>query len=350
MGEAGHDGHSRAEVPSAGWLRDAEFDRAFILGIAGIALLSGAAVTLEPRLWAPILLADLWLLGYHHVISTYTRLCFDKESFREHRFLVLWLPLIVIAAVAAVGMGIGLWVLATVYLYWQWFHYTRQSWGVSQVYRRKSDGLVADSALTGKLMIYLVPLWGILYRSHQDPGTFLGVELRVVPVPEWAVQIAGAAALATLAWWAWTRLVAWRQGRLAVAHTLYMVSHFAIFATGYVLIEDINHGWLVINIWPNAQYIAFVWLFNNNRFRGGAQPQARVLSRISQRRNVWAYVAVCLGISTVAYLLLAKVTALLLVAPIIVYQAVNFHHYIVDSVIWKVRRPALQRTLDLKAG
>ena len=242
------------------------------------------------------------------------------------------------------------WALATAYLYWQWFHYTRQSWGVSQVYRRKSDGLVTDSALASKLMIYLLPLWGILYRSHQDPGTFLGVELRVLPVPGWAVQVAAAAALGSLAWWVWTRLVAWRQGRLAVAHTLYMLSHFAVFAVGYILIEDINHGWLVINIWHNAQYIAFVWLFNNNRFRGGEDGQAKFLSRLSQRRNVWLYGLVCFAISTVSYLLLAKVTAMLVVAPIVIYQAINFHHYIVDGTIWKVRWPALQRTLDLKAG
>lgn len=338
------------QAPAAGWLRSADFDRTFILAIAGIALLSGLIVVLEPRLWVVILIADLWLLGYHHVISTYTRLCFDRASFHQHRFLVLWLPPIVLASVAAVWFAIGPWALATAYLYWQWFHYTRQSWGVSQVYRRKSDGLVTDSALASKLMIYLLPLWGILYRSHQDPGTFLGVELRVLPVPGWAVQVAAAAALGSLAWWVWTRLVAWRQGRLAVAHTLYMLSHFAVFAVGYILIEDINHGWLVINIWHNAQYIAFVWLFNNNRFRGGEDGQAKFLSRLSQRRNVWLYGLVCFAISTVSYLLLAKVTAMLVVAPIVIYQAINFHHYIVDGTIWKVRRPALQRTLDLKAG
>jgi len=32
---------------------------------------------------------------------------------------------------------------------------------------------------------------------------------------------------------------------------------------------------------------------------------------------------------------------------IVVYQAINFHHYIVDGRIWKMRRKPLQRILRL---
>ena len=34
---------------------------------------------------------------------------------------------------------------------------------------------------------------------------------------------------------------------------------------------------------------------------------------------------------------------------LIAYQTINFHHYVVDSVIWKVRKPALRRTLGISA-
>ncbi len=335
-------------APAPGWLRDRTFDLGFILGIAGLALASGLAVVANPDWFLPILAADLWLLGYHHVIATYTRLCFDRESLRSHKFLLFGLPFIVIAGVLALGFGVGLWTLASVYLYWQWFHYTRQSWGVSQVYRRKAGDLVQDREWPSKLVFYAVPVWGILYRSHQDPGLFLGTELRVVPVPGFLVDLAAAAALLAVAWWLATRAVAWWQGRLAFAHTLYMASHFTIFAAAYVFIEDITYGWLVVNVWHNAQYIAFVWLFNTNRFKAGIDPKARFLSRISQAGNAWKYFGVCLGLSTVTYLFLANSAALLLPA-IIVYQAVNFHHYVVDGVIWKIRRKPLQKTLGVAA-
>lgn len=329
-----------------GWLRGASFDLKFIVGIPAVALASGWAVVQNPDLFLPILLADLWLLGYHHVVATYTRLCFDKESFEKHRFLVIWLPFLVIGAVTALAFGAGFWTLATIYFYWQWFHYTRQSFGVSQVYRRKADGLVTDDARLSKLIFYALPAWGILHRSHQDPGTFLDLELKVIAVPAWAVDAAALVALATLVLWLGQRLWMWWQGRLPIAHTLYMLSHFTIFYVGYILMDSIDFGWLVVNIWHNAQYIVFVWLFNRNRFKDGVDPKARFLSKLSQNEHVVRYVAVCLGLATVAYLLLGTVVASLL-PVIVIYQAINFHHYIVDSMIWKVRRKSLQQTLGL---
>ncbi|MFQ5953965.1 MAG: hypothetical protein ACE5JZ_02760 [Kiloniellales bacterium] len=331
---------------AAGWLRSREFDLHFIFAIAALALISGWVVVADPRLFVPILLADLWLLGYHHVIATYTRLCFDRESFRQHRFLVLGLPPLVIGGVLVLGLGVGLWVLASIYLYWQWFHYTRQSFGIAQAYRRKSNGLVDDPEWLGKLIFYAVPLWGIVHRSAQDPGSFLGLELRVIPVPALLDEVLGLAAAAAVCWWVAGRVLSYRRGRLAVAHTAYMASHFVVFYVGYLLIEDITYGWLVINVWHNAQYIAFVWLYNNNRFKGGIDARAKFLSTISQSRFSWLYFAVCLGISSVLYLALENMVAAL---PLLVvtYQAINFHHYIVDGLIWKMRRRPLQKVLGL---
>ena len=34
-------------------------------------------------------------------------------------------------------------------------------------------------------------------------------------------------------------------------------------------------------------------------------------------------------------------------ASVVVYQTINFHHYVVDGLIWKVRKPRLQQTLAL---
>ncbi len=337
-----------ADLP-AGWLRNPSFDLGFILGIAALAVISGAIVVVEPRLFVPILLADIWLLGYHHVISTFTRLCFDLESFRTHRFLVKWLPLIVLAGVVLLGAGVGLWALASLYLYWQWFHYTRQSWGVSQCYRRKAGGLLDESAWVNRLAFYLLPFWGILHRSHQDPGSFLGLELRVLPVPALAVDIAAGLAILAIAYWGVTRLIAWWQGKLPLAHTLYLLSHYAVFYIGYILIENITFGWLVINIWHNAQYIAFVWHFNNSKFKSGIDPKAKFLSTISQGGKLWRYLLVCLAISTLVYVAIKSLIAAV-VAPILIYQTINFHHYIVDGLIWKARKRPIQKTLGLSGS
>jgi len=114
-----------------GWLRGLSFDTTYILGILGVALVSGWFVIGKPDLFPAVFVLNGWLLGYHHVVSTFTRLTFDRESFNEQRFLIVWLPLIVLAGVVLAWAIFGSWVLTTAYLYWQWWHYTRQSYGVS---------------------------------------------------------------------------------------------------------------------------------------------------------------------------------------------------------------------------
>jgi hypothetical protein len=121
-----------------------------------------------------------------------------------------------------------------------------------------------------------------------------------------------------------------------------------MFYIGYIVIDDITVGWLAVNIWHNAQYILFVWMFNNNRFKGGVDPRSRFLSTISQTDKAWLYFLTCLAVSTTVYFAIElSIGALpMLVAA---YQVINFHHYVADAVIWKVRRRSLQRTLGLTA-
>jgi hypothetical protein len=298
-----------------------------------------------------VFLLNAWLLGYHHVISTFTRLAFDRDSFNENRFLVTWLPLIVLTGVFALCLVFGQWILTTIYLYWQWWHYTRQSYGVSRIYQRKA-GLNND--LLSKLVIYAVPVWGILHRSFQSPQQFLFTDVKVLPVPVWLVGAVGLAAIVVVAWWLAQTVKSLVQGTLPIAHTLYVCSHLFIFGIGYLAIEDINHGWLVLTVWHNCQYILTVWMFNNNRFKNGVDSKHRFLSSISQRNKMLTYFAVCLLISTVLYsvlqfslgwVVLATATTLPLFA--IVFQAVNFHHYLVDAVIWKMRRKPVRQNFGI---
>jgi len=342
-------------VRSAGWawLRSARFDLSFILGIPVLAIVTGIVIIWQPQLFVPILIFDLWFLGYHHVIATYTRLCFDRKSFAEHwPLLVLLLPAVTAGTLVVVWL-FGLWTVVSVYFYWQWFHYTRQSWGISRAYRGKERSALYEDGWLDQAIFYALPVTGILYRSWQDPGLFIGMELRVVPVAEEVVQAATAITVLLLAFWFWRRLKAAQEGRLALVHTLYMGSHFLVFAVGYVVIPHVTIGWLVINIWHNAQYVLFVWMYNTRRFKDGVDPEARFLSYISQPQRLWLYLTTCILITGGIYwVILGTLDALFfagLSATIVLYQIVNFHHYIVDSRIWKVRKEPIRRTLGLQA-
>ena len=335
-------GASISGPADAGWLRNARFDLNFIVGTTLVALASAWLVVRDPALFMPVLLLDITLLGQHHVVSTWTRLCFSKADLAQHRFLVFILPFIVLGGVLGAGFGAGWWILGSVYFYWQWFHYTRQSWGISQFYRRKAGGRADENEWATKLAFYLPPLWGILHRSWQAPTSFLGLDFKVLPVPELVVDIAGISAVAALSWWVVLRINAWRRGDFALAHTLYMASHQIVFFTGYLLIEDVTYGWLAINIWHNAQYIIFVWLQNNNRFKAGIDPAARSLSTMCQPNKMFRYFGICLAISTLFYIGIKVASGVVgdIGVPllILIYQTLNFHHYIVDGVIWRSKK------------
>lgn len=333
------------------WLYSQRFDLFFILGFLGIALAIVALVIGHTALFIPILLADLWLLGYHHVISTYTRLCFDKESFRQHKGLIFGLLPAVAIGTLALAWGMGVWAVFSLYFYWQWFHYTRQSWGVSRAYRAKEPDALYEDGWLDQAIFYAIPVTGVLYRSWQGPQKFLGQELFVFHVPGWLMLGAGLATAALMSLWIVRRMQAWREGRLARTHTLYLGTHFLVFALAYIVIPEVTLGWLLVNIWHNGQYILFVWMFNARRFKNGVDPQAKFLSYISQPHRLWLYMAVCVAITGIVYAgilsTMESVLAAGVVGTIVIYQIVNFHHYVVDSLIWKVRKGPVKETLEL---
>ena len=323
-----------------GWIRSRPFDLNFIVTIAVVAFASGAIVVWRPSLVMPVLMLDLWLLGFHHVVSTFTRLVFDRQSFQEHRFLVVELPVIVLAATIALAWGIGIWTITTTYLYWQWFHYTRQSYGIERAYRRKADSACQfDDRLT-KWTLYLVPLLGITYRSWQGSETFLGMPVYTVPVPDLVFYAITAVTAVVFSTWAVRQLIAAGQGQLAPTHFAYQISHHVIFITGYLVIPDVTVGWIVLNVWHNLQYIMFVWVFNNSRFENSVDPDRKFLSTISQRSHIPVYLFVCVAISTIVYLALTQTGSVFDPLPVtlVATMAINFHHYIVDGIIWKRKK------------
>jgi len=334
--------HPRPGFAAPGWLSGQDFDLRFVAGTSALALATAAALAIDGGLFKLLLVLDLWCLGYHHVIATFTRMALDSDSSSRHRWLLTWAPLGVLGVVVALALNLGAWAIVTIYLYWQWWHYTRQSYGVAQLYRLKS-GVEPLSLREMQAAIYLLPLTGILYRSWQDPDEFLGAEVWTVPVPGAVLGLAAAITVAALTYTGWRMWRSWRAGQLAPAFALYLLSHLAIFGVGYFAFESIDYGWLVINVWHNAQYLLIVWLFNNRSFKNQVDPEHWLASTLSSRRNVGLYFGLTFAASLALYLALSGAISLLSLSvtpvAVVVYQTINFHHYLVDGVIWKVRRP-----------
>lgn len=344
-----------------GWLDGKWYDSTLIVGVMLLAIASGALVLWRPELFWYVLLADLWLLGYHHVIATFTKLAGTAEDRKENAFLIYVLPFIVLAGVYALYLGVGLWAIVTVYFFWQWFHYTRQAYGIEVFYRRKATFPTQQSQLLTHLAIWSIPVWGVLNRSAQGWEEFLFLPVWLPAVPERLAFVAGIIALAVTVWWVIARIKDYQQGRLSIAQTGFVASHMVVFMVGYIAIKDINVGWLVANVWHNAQYILFVWLYNTKRFGREIEPSAgkpfAVMHYISQRQplRVMCYFAFTLLMTTIFYQsvnaglqwIAAGNMVLLSTLYVVGYQTINFHHYVVDGLIWKARKKKHREVLQV---
>ena len=328
-------------TPTAGWLRSRDFDLFLIGGLTFIALLAGGLIALQPASLALILLADSWLLGYPHVAATFVRLAPDRIGLRSHRFLLFGLPLLVIGTTAILALGFGIAMVATIYFYWQWYHTLRQSWGIAQLYRRRSTVRVRENPLFAEGLFALVALWGLLHRLTTAPDHFIypNLPLSVPTVPAALADGVGALAIAGLVWWAISRLREVMAGELPLAHTLFSASHYVIFITGYIVMDDIAGGWLVTNVWHTSQYLMLVWLFNENARIKADQPSW--FYELTRGNRAWRYFLLCLVAAFPVYYVLNSMwlwgTTGLMIA-LIVNQTLNFHHFIVDAVIWRAKK------------
>ena len=326
------------------WLHSQSFDLTLIVGVLAIALALGAIASASPQLFVGVLVADFWLLAYPHVASTFTRIAFDRQSIRRYWFLLFGLPPIVLAATAGLTWQGGIIALNTLYFTWQSWHYSRQSYGIARAYSRRAGSPHGRDRLSD-VVIYAFPIWGLVYRSRQGNHEFYGMPLHCPQAPSLLATALGIFSFSAL--FLWLHRAHKNRSRtrsINTGHTLFVLSHVLITLTSYVLIDDITRGWLFINIWHNAQYLLFVWAANARRFRGGVQPEHRFISRLSQPQHVLAYSLVCFGLGALLYTglgaVLDRTTWEALPLVLVVHMAVNFHHYLVDTVIW--RSPRIQ--------
>ncbi len=321
------------------------FDLLFIFGTLTLASTMASVTVFWPLLFIPMLTLHSWLFGYEHLWATYTKLLLHPDDRRRHQTLILLVPILVLVGILLLGQTFGLKGIYVLYFFGQFFHTVRQSWGLTQVYRRRAGGIAWDSERLSELTIWSVPIWGFLHRCAERPDEFLFQDFWLPPIPQSLVHLVGLMSVLLWMYWFYLRLVDYKRGRLAIGHSLYMISHLFVFFGAYILIGEICSGWLLVNVWHNVQYIAFVWIYNRNRFLQGVDPRSRFLSWLSQRGagHGALYFLVTVLLALPFYYLLPELGYSLdgliknTAVPFAVTLAMTltFHHYIVDGIIWK---------------
>ncbi|MES2643676.1 MAG: hypothetical protein V4850_29590 [Myxococcota bacterium] len=314
-------------------------------GVLLLALALGSAANAGPGWFLVILWADTWLIAYPHVASMWMRILVDRAHAGRQWFLWTGLPPLVLLGTASLAAFGGLSALNTLYYHWQSWHYTRQSYGIARAYQR-AEGAVARDWLTDAV-VFVFPIWGWLHRCAQHGAragstNFFGGPLWLPAVPEFVSNAAGLFAVVLFV--AWTVRARWDRS----GHAWFVLSHVAITFVSYIAVTEITRGWIFVNIWHNAQYSFFVWARNAASPADAAAGVARgSLAWLCQPRNWVAYAAVCLAASTIGYVVLNLTVdgfaAVGIAAALVLHQSVNFHHYLIDAVIWRRGRRVLSR-------
>jgi hypothetical protein len=334
-------------------------DWIFIFGPLALALGLGAMASLSPAMLIAVVLVDVWLFANPHLVATYTRIGARAADLRRHWFLVFLLPAIVLAGVLATALAYEVAGLFTLYFVAQTYHVARQSFGIARGYRRRASGALRPDRLS-EILVHLFPAWGLLARCAEAPQAFLGYPISLPAVPVQLADGIGFVALACGAWWLQRQCRAALKGNIDWRHDVFVVSHLCVSFIAYVWTTDITTGWLVVNIWHNLQYLLFVWAQN---LRRDAQAQSAHASHIdidididiaNLSHNAARYGGICLATGAALYLTAdwagTQLIWLGLPTVLIAHFTLNFHHYLVDGVIWKQRRSSWLRPKPSEPG
>jgi hypothetical protein len=323
------------------------FDNVFIFGTLALALALGGFASISPATLLAVIFLNVWIFANPHVVATYTRIGASKTDVKRHWFLIFVLPIFVLVGVTIIALSYEVSGLFTIYIITQTYHVSRQSFGIARAYRRVDRQPLRADRLS-EVLIYTFPLWGLLNWCVQQPDSFLGYPVSLPFVSPMLVQIVGIISVAAGVLWV---IRQWRT--LLVAdfnrrHDWFVLSHVCVFSVAYVWINDITLGWLIVNIWHNIQYLLFVWMKNIKR---DTQPNSilalpRIFGDIGSIdafpwRNAGKYLVVCLVCGALVYEVFDSIGRNLLwlglPTVLIMHFTVNFHHYLVDGIIWKRR-------------
>lgn len=323
-------------------------DWVFICGPLALALGLGAMASLSPAMLVAIVLVDVWLFANPHLVATYTRIGVRAADLRRDWFLIFCLPAMVLVGVVVTALAYEVAGLFTLYFIAQTYHVARQSFGISRAYRRAESSTLRPDRLAEGL-VYLFPAWGLLARCADTPQSFLGYPIQLPAVPVQVVDVVAVAALAGGLWWLQRQCRAALAGRGNWRHDGFVASHLLVSFTAYVWTTDITIGWLVVNIWHNLQYLLFVWVQNIRRDSPMQCGQSSPIGIGGLWKNAARYGGLCLALGAALHQAAqwAGTQLLWLGLPtvLIAHFTLNFHHYLVDGVIWKRRRPWLMRWL-----
>jgi hypothetical protein len=293
-------------------------------------------------------IAATFLLSFAHQPLTVALVYGDKENFRLRRAIFTWSPLIFVLA-TIVTFNINFTLLAIVGGLWNAQHTLMQRYGITRIYGRKvgqDDGLVEKLVLWSWLILALVwaaanpdtpaQLGRVDFGSTNEEALYFMTSLApVAQVLLWPVL---AATFTLMGTWLVREV---RRGVVNPVKWLYFGATALLF--GVMLVDPLAGimGYIGAH---SLEYFVIVHQSMGKRYTSAEDDGGALLGRVVRAPTGR------LGFMAVyALLVFALVTAVSLYGSLLLYFVVFFTlggmHVFYDAFIWKLRRPAVARSL-----
>jgi hypothetical protein len=300
------------------------------------------------------------LLGQHvfsdaHTAATYMRIYPTEESRRRFRFFCLWLPLLMLPVFlyGECGQG-GAGNLVYLYLITVFWHYASQTFGISLIYCYKHNYNMERwereiFRLFIQSMIVFVFVRMFTYREY-SPRNFFGVDCPWWgPLPEWVFFLSLCAFIALSGAFAFVLLkkVIVDKQVMPIPAVLPVVT-----VAGIGLSSGMTSALMWLYAPPffhGSQYIAvsMAYYLKERGLPEGAP--AKAVAKLFWTAPMFRYLGLIVLAGVFIYVGIPHICEGLGV-PFAVTAGVclatfNFHHFITDAAIWRLRDPKCRRIL-----
>jgi hypothetical protein len=327
------------------WIQSAWFDCCFFLlsPLAGVMLIAGH-LWLPPRAGALLAFAAFYFVGVPHYLSTLTFYLGD-DNLRQYRLRPIAFfagPPLILAAVTCLWWVLDLHPLIKAVLYtWNFYHVSRQSAGILNIYRQLNGGPRSERTLALVAILSstaAMALWPV--HGHPALVLMLGkIHPLVLPLlDQMCLAIAAASCIA----------LAWRISRRAIRIRLPELG-FLLTSLGlglpYLWVDDLMLATLAMLMGHFIQYLALVWLLHHRKYaHAEGSARERLLGLISRHPALLGVLLLVCG--SVFWIGARTITSIEgRNAYVCLLLSTNVIHFYLDGLIWAFRRPEVRQSL-----
>lgn len=325
--------------PKTLWIKDPKFDLVYLS--FGWILVYLAFLLFEN--YFVLILGFVATVSFVHRHYTFALVYGQAEEFNKRKWAYIILPIAFLIISVATYMT-GYWfILLAISVVWVMYHTIAQKYGLTRIYSRKAG---YGYAWLDKAIIYSWFAFVFLALGERNVGEMANYNVgkslvdtigKYFPIFTTISYFALAVAIVFTAIYVYVELKNW--SKISLPKNLFVFSVLMLYA---IFFQDLIVGFIVFGFSHAIEYIAFVNLFVNSKYKKRADTGS-FFSRVTKKQ--WLYVGIFTAI--LAAISIAGININNYVLGLYITGS-SFLHFIYDGWIWKVSKPEVSKPLDLK--